>query len=50
MRSFIRDCVPADINMMALTATATRKLRLEVCQVLGMKDPTLKNQCVFGTW
>lgn len=25
--------------MMALTATATRKLRLEVCQVLGMKDP-----------
>ena len=35
----LRSIIPADINMMALTATATRKLQLEVCQVLGIKDP-----------
>lgn len=37
----LRSLVPSRINFMALTATATKTLRLEICTILGMKDYTL---------
>ena len=35
----VRSLIPRKVNIMALTATATRTLRSGVCHVLGMKDP-----------
>ncbi len=37
----IRALVPSRIKMMALTATATKTLRQEICHVLGMFDYVL---------
>lgn len=37
----LRSLVPSHVNLMALTATATKSLRLDVTRILGMKDPTL---------
>lgn len=39
----IRSLVPSNIGMMALTATATRTLRNDVCSILGMRDYVLVN-------
>ena len=35
----VRSLIPQKVNIMALTATATRTLRSDVCHVLRMKDP-----------
>ena len=35
----VRNLIPKDVNMMALTATATRSLRTSVTSILGMHDP-----------
>ena len=35
----LRAIVPANINMLALTATATKRLRTEICCTLGIKNP-----------
>ena len=37
----IRSLVPSKINMMALTATASKTLRLEISLILGMRDYVL---------
>ena len=37
----VRSLIPQHINIMALTATATKSLRKDVCKTLGMKDPFL---------
>ena len=39
-----RSLVPSHVNMMALTATATRATRTEVCELLGMIQPQLVSQ------
>ena len=31
----------SDVNVMPLTATATNTLRKEICDALGMRDPTI---------
>ena len=35
----VQSLIPQKVNIMALTATATRTLRSDVCHVLRMKDP-----------
>ena len=37
----LRSIIPPQVNVMALTATATKTLRLQVCGILGMHDPIL---------
>ena len=37
----IRSLVPAHVGMMALTATATRTLRVSIASILGMRHPTV---------
>ena len=37
----LRAIVPASINMMALTATAMKSSRTEICHILGMNDPVV---------
>ena len=37
----IRSLIPPSVNMMALTATATRPLRTTVASILGMLEPTV---------
>ena len=36
----LRSLMPANVNVMALTATATRSLRLELAKIIGMIKPT----------
>ena len=35
----VRSLVPDRVNLMALTATATKSLRSDVCKLLGVRDP-----------
>ena len=35
----MRSLIPTRVNVMALTATATKTLRCEVCKLLGVRDP-----------
>ena len=35
----VRSLIPGLVNVMALTATATKTLRLDVCKLLGVRDP-----------
>ena len=37
----VRSILPHNVHVMALTATATRTLRRDVCDVLGMENPVL---------
>ena len=37
----VRSLIPKDVNVMALTATATRSLRGAVCKTLGMDNPVV---------
>lgn len=37
----VRSILPPKVNVMALTATATKKLREEICTTLKMKNPTV---------
>ena len=37
----VRSLISSSVNVMALTATATKSLRREVCRILGMNDPFL---------
>ena len=37
----VRSILPQDVHVMALTATATKTLRKDVCDVLGMESPVL---------
>ena len=37
----MRSLIPKDVNVMALTATATRSLRGAVCKTLGMDNPVV---------
>ena len=35
----VRSLLPSDVNILSLTATATRSIRLSVSQTLGLRDP-----------
>ena len=35
----IRSLLPADVKVLAMTATATKTLRTKVAEVIGLKDP-----------
>ena len=37
----VRSILPHNVHVMALTATATKTLRRDVCDVLGMENPVL---------
>ena len=37
----VRSILSPDVNVMALTATATNTLRKEICDTLGMRNPTI---------
>ena len=37
----IRSLIPADVGMMALTATATRTLCTSIAAILGMRNPAV---------
>lgn len=37
----VRSILSPDVNVMALTATATNTLQKEICDALGMKNPTI---------
>ena len=37
----MRSILSPDVNVMALTATATNTLQKEICDALGMRDPTI---------
>lgn len=37
----LRAIVPANINMMALTATTTKSSRSEICRILGIDNPVV---------
>lgn len=37
----MRSLIPKTVNVMALTATATKTTRREVCKVLGMIKPSV---------
>lgn len=39
--SEVRSILPVGVNVMALTATATRTLRKDVCDLLSMENPVL---------
>ena len=45
----VRSLIPASVNMMALTATATRTDRLSVSRVLGLKSPFVLTKCPTKT-
>ena len=37
----VRSILPQNVHVMALTATATKVIRSNVCEVLGMESPVL---------
>lgn len=37
----VRSLLPQNVNVMALTATATHTLRMELAHVIGMKSPVM---------
>ena len=37
----VRSLIPSDVRLMALTATATKQSRRDICKVLGMKNPVV---------
>ena len=45
----VRSLITASVNMMALTATATRTDRLSVSHVLGLKSPFVLTKCPTKT-
>lgn len=40
----IRSLIPSNIQLMALTATATKRSRQAICRTLGMKKPVVVSQ------
>ena len=41
----VRSLLPSDANILALTATATTKLRMDVASIIGMKNELVVSIC-----